>query len=278
MADSTICDTLGLYARTASDLQLLLDVFRLEDDEPPQPMNGLKGCKIGFTRTHVWPKASPALHKVWDDAKAALANAGAEVEEVELPKVFENMGEWHRRILQTEGRASFLGDYLANGKQLDPWILTHVNNDSKVTRKEQLESYDEIAKLRPVVDEIAGQYTCLVTPSVTDIAPVMEEPLRFTGDAVRVPLSVPRSEADFAIVFQSDVDSPASACGECARLCRRTRSANRSICRVAEVYRPSPARGREADWAGIRKGSYVAWSNEEEPRGKPKQPSQATAV
>lgn len=83
-----------------------------------------------------------------------------------------------------EGRPSFLGDYKSNGAHLDPWILTHVHNDTKISRKEQLEAYDEIAKLRPVVDEIASKYTLLITPSVTDEAPVLEEPLRFTGDAV----------------------------------------------------------------------------------------------
>lgn len=59
-----------------------------------------------------------------------------------------------------------------------------MHNDTKITRKEQLEAYDEIAKLRPVVDEIAGKYTAIITPSITDEAPLLEEPLRFTGDAV----------------------------------------------------------------------------------------------
>lgn len=178
-------------------------MFRLEDDEPVKPLNSLEGCRFGFTKTHVWPKATPALQKIWEDAKQALIADGAEVEEVDLPKEFEKLGEWHRqveswhsprvslissnhrRLLQLEGRASFLGDYLSNGDRLDPWILHHVNNETKISRKEQLESYDEIARLRPVMDEIAGRYTALVTPSVTDIAPVLEEPLRFTGDAVR---------------------------------------------------------------------------------------------
>lgn len=96
--DSIICDTLGLYARTAEDLQLLLDVFRLEDDEPVKSMQGLQGCKFGFVKTHVWPKATPALHGIWENAKSALTKVGAEVEEVELPKIFENMGEWHRSV------------------------------------------------------------------------------------------------------------------------------------------------------------------------------------
>jgi Asp-tRNA(Asn)/Glu-tRNA(Gln) amidotransferase A subunit family amidase len=105
------------------------------------------------------------------------------VEEVELPADFDNLGTWHRNILHMEGQSSFLGDYIQHAKQLDPWVTKHVVNDTATTRKEQLESYDNIARLRPVIDEIVGRYTAVITPSVTDEAPVLEEPLRFTGDA-----------------------------------------------------------------------------------------------
>ena len=82
-----------------------------------------------------------------------------------------------------EGQSSFLGDYLKTPDQLDPWVKKHVENDTSTTRREQLDSYDNIARLRPVIDSIASKYTVLVTPSVTDEAPILEEPLRFTGDA-----------------------------------------------------------------------------------------------
>lgn len=134
-------------------------------------------------RTHVWPKATPNLEKVWSQAKELLVGAGATVEEVELPSDFDNLTTWHRNILHMEGQSSFLGDYINSADQLDPWVAKHVLNDSRTSRREQLDSYDNIARLRPVIDSIASQYTALITPSVTDEAPVLEEPLRFTGDA-----------------------------------------------------------------------------------------------
>jgi Asp-tRNA(Asn)/Glu-tRNA(Gln) amidotransferase A subunit family amidase len=82
-----------------------------------------------------------------------------------------------------EGQSSFLGDYIQNPELLDPWVTKHVINDTKTTRRDQLDSYDNIAALRPVIDSIASKYTALITPSVTDEAPLLEEPLRFTGDA-----------------------------------------------------------------------------------------------
>ena len=102
---------------------------------------------------------------------------------MDLPADFDQLGTWHRNILHMEGQSSFLGDWIEHADQLDPWVTKHVVNDTATTRKEQLDSYDNIARLRPVIDDIANRYTAIITPSVTEEAPVLEEPLRFTGDA-----------------------------------------------------------------------------------------------
>lgn len=182
--DSITCDTVGLYSRSVDDLIILANLFRLKDDTPPPsaPLQ-LSGAKFGFVKTYVWPKAKPAVVDAWEKAKDLLVEAGAEVEEVELPAEFDNLGVWHRNILHMEGQSAFLGDYLTSPEHLDPWVTKHVVNDSATTRREHIDSYDNIARLRPVIDSIAGKYTALITPSVTEEAPVTEEPLRFTGDA-----------------------------------------------------------------------------------------------
>ena len=119
----------------------------------------------------------------WKQAKNLLTSTGAQIEEVDLPADFDGLTKWHRNILHMEGQSAFLGDYLKSGQLLDPWVTKHVVNDPKTSRREQLASYDSSARLRPVIDEIASRYTALITPSVTDEAPVLEEPFRFTGDA-----------------------------------------------------------------------------------------------
>lgn len=165
-------------------MQLLTTLFRLKDDTPPTPTPlDLTTAKFGFVKTHVWPKAQPSIVAAWDKAKELLTDAGAHVEEVDLPAEFDKMTEWHRNILHMEGQSAFLGDYLTSPQHLDPWVTKHVENDTATTRREHLDSYDNIARLRPIIDGIAAKYTALITPSVTDEAPLTEEPLRFTGDA-----------------------------------------------------------------------------------------------
>jgi Asp-tRNA(Asn)/Glu-tRNA(Gln) amidotransferase A subunit family amidase len=104
------CDTLGLYARSVEDLELLSKVFKLEDDEPvPAAPFPVKGAKVAFCKTHVWPKAGPGTKAAWEKAQELLKKAGANVEELELPAEFEKITEWHANVLAGEGRTSFLG-------------------------------------------------------------------------------------------------------------------------------------------------------------------------
>jgi Asp-tRNA(Asn)/Glu-tRNA(Gln) amidotransferase A subunit family amidase len=104
------CDTLGLYARAAQDLELLSSVFQLADDEPiPSTPFPIKGSKIAFLKTHVWPKAGPGTKAAWEKAKELLSKEGARVEEIELPAEFAKITDWHAAVLAGEGRTSFLG-------------------------------------------------------------------------------------------------------------------------------------------------------------------------
>lgn len=114
-----------------------------------------------------------------DKAKQILQNHGATVEDVELPDDFSKVLDWHATVLTAEGQASFLGQYLTNKSLLHQDILKHVENEKKITRKDQAEAYDNCARLRPIFDDMASKYDAIITPSVVDEAPVGVEN---TGD------------------------------------------------------------------------------------------------
>ena len=104
------CDTLGLYARSVEDLELLAKVFQLADDEPiPDTPFSLQGAKVAFCKSPVWKKAGPGTQKAFEKAQNILKNTNAIVEELELPTDFSNIHEWHGNVLAGEGRTSFLG-------------------------------------------------------------------------------------------------------------------------------------------------------------------------
>lgn len=179
---SITCDTLGLYARSVQDLELLAKIFHLKSDEPvPAQPFSVKGSKFGFVKGPTWQHAGQGTKDAMNLASRLLQEAGANVEEVDLPADFDKLPDWHAKILDGEGRVAFLGEY-AHKDQLDPFIVDHIEKPiSKLSQKEQLQSYDGCARLRPEIDSIAGRYAALITPSTVDEAPLG---LKSTGNAL----------------------------------------------------------------------------------------------
>ncbi|KAH7199153.1 amidase signature domain-containing protein [Fusarium oxysporum] len=148
-------DTLGWYGRCVEDLVLLADVFALQDDEDEdRSFQGIAGA-------HALARAADLLRSY-----------GAEVHELKLPSAFDDVPEWYRIGLHTEGRTSFLPEYRVGKDQLGQVLIEHVENSDNFTRKTQLMASDNLAAARPAFDFIASQYAAIITPSVPDEAPV----------------------------------------------------------------------------------------------------------
>jgi Asp-tRNA(Asn)/Glu-tRNA(Gln) amidotransferase A subunit family amidase len=168
---SLIFDTLGLYARSVDDLEMLTDTFALHDDEPAPSNFSVKGAKFAFLKTMVWPHVGPGTSAAMEKAVSLLRDYGAEVEEIEFPEHLNELPAWHATVLNSDGRTAFLPEYLVAKEKISAQLIGHVENSGKITRKAQLEAFDKIAAARPVVDEILGRYAAVLTPSVPDEAP-----------------------------------------------------------------------------------------------------------
>lgn len=152
-------DTLGLYARSADDLEMLCRAFRLEDDEPPTP-KPVDRLRIGVCKTSAWSvdTATPALERAWTQAQDLLKAAGADLVECELRPDFDGLFDVCRKIMWCEARSAFLNEYLSGGDLCHADFIEHATNGKNFTRKEQLEAYDRVSRLKPVWDAIAEGY------------------------------------------------------------------------------------------------------------------------
>ncbi|KAL2211739.1 glutamyl-tRNA amidotransferase subunit A [Sarocladium strictum] len=177
---SLIFDVLGLYARSAADLDLLAEVFDLQDDEA-SPFSGLEGAKFAICKTPMWSEVGEGTKNAMEKGAALLSAHGATVEEITLPPVFDNVTPWHKIVLGSDGHPAFLADYRTSKDQLSPFLQGHVERAGGWTRKQQLEAFDGIARLRPEMDDILGQWDAIIVPSVPDEAP---EGLDSTGSPV----------------------------------------------------------------------------------------------
>ncbi|KAL2827456.1 amidase signature domain-containing protein [Aspergillus pseudoustus] len=176
-------DTVGVFGRSVEDLELVLPVLGVSDDEvtAESAFTGVKGAKFGLVKTSVWNNAGQGTIAAMEKAAKLLKGHGAIVEEIQLPAEFDNMPDWHAAILAGDGRTSFLSEYRRDKSKLSEWLVGQVENTEGYTRAQHLTALDGVASLRPRIDEIAGRYAALLTPSVPDEAPVG---LQRTGSAV----------------------------------------------------------------------------------------------
>ncbi|KAI1324812.1 amidase [Xylariaceae sp. FL0255] len=178
---SLIYDTIGFFARSVEDLDLLADVFKLKDDGQPNDAFTIKGAKFAVIKTPIWPKAGDGTKAALNKGVELLRSHDAEVEEIELPSEFENFEEWYQNVLHSEGRVTFLPEYTIAREKLSDFLIGHVENIKKeISRAAQLEAFDAIAALRPKIDALAKKYAAILTPSVVDEAPLG---LESTGSA-----------------------------------------------------------------------------------------------
>jgi NCS1 family nucleobase:cation symporter-1 len=164
--------TLGLYARSVADLELLADTFAIHDDTLAPIDFSIQGAKFALLKTMVWPNVGSGTINALEKAVSLLRAHGAEVEEISLPEHLTALPDWHATVLDSDGRTAFLPEYKVAKNKISDQLVGHVENSGNISRKAQLEAFDNIAAARPVVDAILAQYDAVLTPSVPDEAPL----------------------------------------------------------------------------------------------------------
>ena len=167
---SVILDTFGFFARNVEDLQLMADVFQLRDDDISQPIDIAKSC-FGSLKTSQWRFAQPETAESLRRAAQLLEAQGANVEEITLPSDFDDLHLWHRQTMDTDVAAVHYSNYCTNKDKLPQAIIERVENKQGHTHSDKLNAMDNIARLRPMIDEILSKFTAVLTPSTPGEAP-----------------------------------------------------------------------------------------------------------
>ncbi|MFV0244540.1 MAG: amidase [Qingshengfaniella sp.] len=173
---SLTCDTLGLYARQVEDLDLLADVFDLDD--APRPTS-LAGLRIGFCRSPVWDKTEPSMRQAMDEAASRLRAEGAEVVPFDLPGMFDGIHDAHSVILAREGRSAFFNE-VRTTPGIHEQFTDLVANRRGITPDQARAAYVLADTCRAAFDDLMNGVDAIMTPSACGEAPLGIE---LTGDA-----------------------------------------------------------------------------------------------
>ena len=171
---SSTFDTVGFFARSIEDLQLIADIFAIKDDELPTDVP-LGDSSTALVKTSMWNYAGPGTVAAMNKIASILQSNGTNVDEIEFPTGFGNeeaLNRMQTAIIEREAQVAFLPEYRAENTKLSPEICSIVENSNNVTQKEYLQALDKYASLRPIVDNMLAKCSVVVAPSAVDEAPL----------------------------------------------------------------------------------------------------------
>ena len=163
-------DTIGFCGRSAQDLWLLGQAFRLTGDDAP-PADSVAGLRLGLCETPMWSEAE-------DDAKAALhqaakmlAAAGATVTPLVLSAPFARLTDEQDVIMNEGGRGAFIPEYLAAHHLLHDDFCAKVENRRGFTSTQMRAVLDAVALRRIDFEREFGELDAVLTLSTPGEAP-----------------------------------------------------------------------------------------------------------
>ncbi len=165
IAQSPPLDTLGGYARSASDLALLTAV--LSGAPCALPTVADRPLRLAFIKTPAWPQGEQAMR----DAFERLARANSNVVEIEMPAAFADTGGLQRAV-QFHDIAKNYGPIVDEHAAVMSAKLKEVVTEGRtVTAAEYEAARARREPLTRYLDHIFAAYDAILTPAAQGVAP-----------------------------------------------------------------------------------------------------------
>jgi len=169
-------DTIGIFARGAQDLALILEALTGR-----APVSASGKPRVGLCRTPRWPVADASVQKNAEGAARALERAGAQVRDFELPAGSDQLFDRHKVIMTYETARALSWEYFSHADQLSPTLKARLDDGWKVTRADYDAMREHARRCRRELAESLRSLDFLITPSAPSEAPAS---LASTGDPV----------------------------------------------------------------------------------------------
>ena len=190
---SATLDTVGVFARSVADaawfgaclmgpdLRDEATVLKGPEKILRVPLEPLAGApRLAAVRTPKWPLASEAQKTNFEAAVSRLREAGANVRDVNLPKLFDDAWETVMVILARDAVRSFFSIESRHRIRLSPHLIELLDRGHQVTPEQYNRARNRREEYRRWLDNLFERHDAIVTVPATGEAP---EGLANTGDA-----------------------------------------------------------------------------------------------
>ena len=169
-------DTIGLFARSIDDLILLRSINTGQKraahlDVEIRP-------RIAIVRTASWSDAERCVQNALNYTISVLEKAGAYIEDVQLPRRFDDLINDFSVVNAWEGRRALAMEVKNNFSEFNGYNRERIRFSDSPSEKEFLRSSSLLNSARAKMDKLASNFDLFLTPSLPGEAPIGTTELR----------------------------------------------------------------------------------------------------
>ena len=191
MQISRTLDHVGVFANSIEDAALISEQLVGHDNQDPDTSLNPKPKLLAASRQK--PPMEPLLayiklpfiDKLDEDStegfKEVKDELKGQVDEIELPKGFGKIPEWHKVIMESDMASSFSEEYKKSKNKLSDKIIEAIERGMKYTSVEYNNALSQIDVANAYFKQFFHDYDAILTPSATGEAP---KDLKSTGDPI----------------------------------------------------------------------------------------------
>ena len=169
-------DTLGVFARGVADAALMHSALL---GIPCEHAPSTAPPRVGLCRTAEWSAADADMQDAVEESARSIAQAGATVAEVELPRPFADLVQAQLAVMTFEAARSFQFEYMEHRGQLSDRMAKIIEDGRAVHHAVYYEAQRLATECRRAVDALFVSHDVLLAPSAVGTAP---HGIETTGD------------------------------------------------------------------------------------------------
>ena len=140
-----------------------------------------KKIRIGFVRTPHWSMAEESTQRLLENTAQKLSQSGAQVVELMLPPVFDELANLHNSIMSFEVARARSYEFTQHKELLSEQFSALIKSGLHLSYDEYLKAKTRVAKASHLLKQLFNQYDVFLAPSAPGEAPYG---LSATGDPI----------------------------------------------------------------------------------------------